>query len=310
MRLHHVRERGNIVGRFSKQCELSPLFLDEMGNNTSIRESEDIPEGNGARFHEKIVPEEILYIIFSFVPARDLLRSVTYVCKYWHDLLTHFHFWFRKLEVERIALSDETKEKLLSLDDEKRALYILQGLATRYLPLNQNMIKNPCGADGLKHWHCRRNRKMIAVESEPVGSDPIPEEAKLPTQHCFVTSYQSSSRTQSFTLSERGLSPELMDLLRPKIYVCQWVSARWDCRSESELVIALCGAQETKRVKLTWSSDDEDVVGSKWYKMETTITDYPAGLSEITYSSFGKDLQYWAGFYGSKTTGSTLMLVF
>ncbi|XP_047497677.1 F-box only protein 6-like isoform X2 [Penaeus chinensis] len=285
-------------------------MLGKMGNNTSVKEIEDIPEDNGIRFRGKLVPEEILCIIFSFVPGRDLLRSVTCVCKYWHDLLTHYHFWFRKLEVERITLSDKTKEKLLSLDDERSVLYILQGLAIHYLPLNRNLIKNPCGANGMKYWQCQHNKNMITVESTPIGSDPIPEEAGLPTQHCFVTSYMMSCRTQTFTLNKLGISPKLMDLVKPDIYVCQWVSGRWDCRSQSEVVIELCGTHETRRVKLTWSSDDDDVVARKWYKMETTITDYPEGLSRISYSSFGKDLQFWAGFYGSKTTGSTLKLVF
>ncbi|XP_042872993.1 F-box only protein 27-like isoform X2 [Penaeus japonicus] len=192
-----------------------------MGNTNSVREIEDIPEDNGARFRGKVVPEEILCIIFSFVPAKDLLHSVTLVCKYWHDILTQYHFWFRKLEVERIALSDETKEKLLSLDDERSALYILQGLASRYLPFNRNLIKNPCGADGLKYWKCQHNRNMITVESEPIGSDPIPEEAGLPTQHCFVTSYMISCRTQTFNLKKLGITPVVMDLMKLKIYVCE-----------------------------------------------------------------------------------------
>ena len=62
----------------------------------------------------------------------------------------------------------------------------------------------------------------IVVEDEPVGSDPIPEAANLPTQHCFVTSYGSCLREQAIKLHERGFTPLIMDTLRPKIEITEW----------------------------------------------------------------------------------------
>lgn len=269
----------------------------------------DILEDNGIRFLGKIIPQEILCHIFTFVPARDLIMSVTRVCKHWNGLLSDYHFWFTKLQVEGFVLSEDTRTRLIKEDDETKVLRVLKLLSSHHLQLNENLIKNPSGKDKMKYWTVRHGGDGLCVESHPVGSDPIPEEAGLPTQHCFVTSYGKCTRLQDVDLQKLGFNSFIMDMLKPKIIISEWVCARWDCNSQSKLFVSLIGKNSKTDVKLEWSSEDEGVVNRQWYELRKVVTEYPDDLHKIRYCSEGKDRQFWAGHYGAKSAGSSVKIV-
>ena len=63
----------------------------------------------------------------------------------------------------------------------------------------------------------------IRVECPPIGSNPIPEEAGLRTQHCFVSSYIPSTRSQIISLRDLNIETWIMDILRPEIYISEWL---------------------------------------------------------------------------------------
>lgn len=69
----------------------------------------------------------------------------------------------------------------------------------------------------------RHGGDNLIVECPPVGSDIIPEEAGLPTQHCFVSSYFPCLRSQTITLKSLRIEPWMMDILRPEIKVSEWL---------------------------------------------------------------------------------------
>ena len=75
--------------------------------------------------------------------------------------------------------------------------------------------------EGLIHWKVQHGGNDLIVEDRPIGSDPVPEEAS-PTQHCFVTSYMRCIRSQTIRLEKIGVSPWVMDNIKPDIYVCEW----------------------------------------------------------------------------------------
>ncbi|XP_042212332.1 F-box only protein 44-like isoform X2 [Homarus americanus] len=281
------------------------MWVDTSMMGNSIELSED----NGSRFCGKTIPEEIVIHIFLYVPVKDLIRSATHVCKYWHHLLTQYHFWFTRMQVEGYKLSETTKQRLLEETNETLVLRALQSVCGNYLHLNKNLILNPSGIDGFQHWMVRHGGDKMIVEDTPTGSDLIPEEAGLPTQHCFVTSYIASSRCQVVNLEHLGLDPCVIDILRPEIHISEWVSARWDCHSKSTIAVLLKGADDTQQVDITWNSRTDDVICRQWYKMQKVVADYPTGLKQITFTNIGKDLQFWAGHYGAKTAGSSVKFV-
>nr|XP_053645173.1 F-box only protein 27-like isoform X1 [Cherax quadricarinatus] len=280
--------------------------INTMGNTSG---SGTTTEGNGIEICGNTLPQEVMYKIFLYVPVKDLVTSVTRVCPYWHNLLTEHHFWFTKVLREGFRLPAATKQRLLEEADEAQVLRILQGISGGYLPLNTNLICNPSGREKLNHWKVKHGGDGMIVEDHPVGTDPIPAEAGLPTQHCFVTSYGICSRLQVINLESIGFDPHVVDILKPAIHISEWVSARWDCHSRSNIVVSLEGLENIQQVKLHWSSQEENVINSHWYKMETTLVDYPKGLKRITYTNVGKDSAFWAGHYGAKTAGSTVKFV-
>ncbi|KAK7077221.1 hypothetical protein SK128_020671 [Halocaridina rubra] len=269
----------------------------------------DIPEDNGCVFGGKTLPPEVLENILKYVPTKDLCKSASRVCKHWNFLLSHRRFWFEKLVVEGISLPESLRTRLLNETDNVETLQILKILTSGYLPLNKNLIKNPSGEENLKYWEVIHGGDGVIVEETPAGSDPIPEEAGLPTQHCFVTSYRKGRRLQVIDLISLGFTPSIMDILKPRIEISEWVSARWDCRSKSELIVVLVGRKTEKRVSLNWSSDDDDVLQRLWYQLKEVVIDYPKGLHTIEYVSIGNDSQFWAGHYGAKSAGSSVKLI-
>ena len=77
--------------------------------------------------------------------------------------------------------------------------------------------------DGLKKWYVKHGGNGLDVEIPPIGSDLIPEEAGLPTNHCFVSSFAPCTRTQFIKLKNYNLQPWMMDILQPKIEVSEWL---------------------------------------------------------------------------------------
>lgn len=287
--------------------------MNRMGNRIGYNTQKDLPQQampeSGSSLRVEDISPEIMFCIFMHVPVKDLLKSTICVCKYWHQLLSDCHFWFLRLKAEGLRLSETSKAKLLKEPDGAKVLRILQGYCGRYLPFNTNLILNPSGKDKFKHWTVYNRGDKMIVECPPVGTKELPEDAGQPTQHCFVTSYGECIRSQGISLRCLGIDNWMMEILKPQIHISEWVAARFDCHSQSRIIVVMKGSKDTKEVKLFWSSDKDDVMLEKWYKVETVVLDYPTGLWQIKFTNIGKDRQFWAGHYGAKTAGSTVELV-
>lgn len=276
--------------------------------NSTIQE---VPEGNGFIFFDRELPPEMFEEIFQNVPAVDLIRSLPRVCRYWYQLLTDRMFWFRKLKREGFKVSEITERRLAEEMDDGKVLRILQGITGGFLPFNSNLIRNPSGEDEFQHWRVKHGGNDLIVECPPVGSDSIPEEAGLPTQHCFVSSYVSCYRSQTITLKGLGIEPWMLDILRPEIKVAEWVSARFDCHSKSQTSVELVTGTTGSTVhNMVWSSKHDGVILCRWYQMKMDIPydTIPSSLTAIKFTNKSSDSQFWAGHYGAKTAGSSVIL--
>lgn len=269
---------------------------------------EDIPEDNGLVYMDRFIPEEIFFRIFCYIPPKELLYSASRVCQNWRHILQQNGFWISKIKHDGIRLSSTFRSELLNHTSKQEVLKCLQSISIKQ-PFNRNLILNPSGKDDLKFWQIERGRDGIIVEKSPCGTDPIPEEAGLPSQHCFVTSYTECRRMQQIDLHSVGVIPWVMKVLKPRITASEWVSARFDCDSWTELTLSLLRNKEVvAEKKVYWSSKDDGTVNREWYKIEVELRDYPEGVTSIKYQSRGKDHQFWAGHYGAKSAGSAVYL--
>jgi len=289
-----------------------------MGNSlksniiSRVPQIEDIPEDNGLVYMDQFIPEEIFFRIFSCIPAKELLCSVSRVCQNWRHILHQNGFWLYKIKYDGIRLSSKFRSELLNhtskQEQEREVLKCLQNISIMQ-PFNRNLIINPSGKDGLQYWRIKRGGDGIIVEEPPIGADPIPDEAGLPSQHCFVTSFSECKRMQQIDLQSLGVTPWVMNTLKPRISASEWVTSRWDCDSWSELTLLLLRDEEVlAQSSVRYSSRDDGMVNRKWYKIEVEHDDYPEGVTSIRYLSRGKDHQFWAGHYGAKSAGSAVYL--
>jgi F-box protein 6 len=54
----------------------------------------------------------------------------------------------------------------------------------------------------------------------------------------------------------------------------------------------------------------EQWVGGRWQEASRVFEDYPVGVRYVSFTSYGKDTQYWAGHYGSKMAKASIRLRF
>ncbi|XP_075244674.1 F-box only protein 27-like [Convolutriloba macropyga] len=297
------------------------------------------------------VPNDVLIAIFLHVPAVELVRHCSLVCRQWFDALSGRYFWVQKIESEGSKISEKNRQLLLDHEDDDLCLYILMGLASGILPFNRNLIKNPCGQDSRKHWLYKEKTSVgskkarlaiyedepeiprqlteqlrrqypndqhpevylhshhgFSIERKPIGTEPVPEEAGVPTQHCFVNSFSLGVRTQFIDLTKYKMRDAMMELLKPTIHYSQWVAARYDSASQADLyLLFICGKEKMSLPSVHWDTNQEGIHRRTWYKMEGRA-EVPSSVDGIVYRSTGSDLMGWAGNFGSKTTACSLVL--
>uniref|UniRef100_A0AC34G0G0 FBA domain-containing protein n=1 Tax=Panagrolaimus sp. ES5 TaxID=591445 RepID=A0AC34G0G0_9BILA len=125
---------------------------------------------------------------------------------------------------------------------------------------------------------------------------------------CLETSYQTCSKYFDISIKELGLSPEIMDNFRPPIVFSEWVTNRSDCGCRYRSSIQLF---DENRERLAWERQElsfNQWQYQRWQKVEVVMESYPPGARSIRVLSSGRDLQFWAGYYGPKMAGCQLMI--
>lgn len=105
-------------------------------NNLPRKESEmfDINDENGYLLCEKyLIPEEVLSIILSHLPPKELVFSGRRVCKYWCNVIDSL-VW--KLKLQRINVPPSKVNDL--------PWYVCYWILHK-APLGKNLVRNNCG---------------------------------------------------------------------------------------------------------------------------------------------------------------------
>lgn len=167
-------------------------------------------ENNGHILSGNYMPDELLSDIFCRLNHKELL-TCQLVCKRWRELIQNY-IWRKKAEM--------TMSKPLPRNSRLhwRSYYKI----CEKRPFEKNLVKNHSGQYSHDYWQIiNQGGDRWKIEDPPLGvpdlplTDPVFEGKQI----CFATSYYNCSKSQKVDLITEGLSPFILDVLKPPIEV-------------------------------------------------------------------------------------------
>ncbi|XP_051895224.1 F-box only protein 6-like [Pristis pectinata] len=240
--------------------------------------------------------EDILMVLLSYIPARELILTCRLVCRAWKELVDGVHIW------KRMCLREGYFKRGWDIFPEDWMRFYF------FHPLMKNLLKNPCAEEQFQFWTIDDNGgDHWNIEDLPEAhTDNFPDKG---VNKYFVTSYGLCRKSQIIDLVENGLWGNLLDVIQPKIVVKDWYAARRDCGCIYRLHVSLlsekkCIVQKykSKVIKIPQWSD------AKWNEIVHVFKDYGPGVRYVKFSHEGQDTQFWAGWYGIRVTNSSVTI--
>jgi F-box protein 6 len=276
-----------------------------MGSNSSTKKPDFVMDWDEM---QRIIPEEVLMLILSHVPAKDLIRNCRLVCKSWKQLVDENSIWTTKYERDYGKPAHHIVHKLVDI----KKVYMFN-------TLSQSLTETcPIQVMGSGNGQvCKEQRNDDGKFPGTRIPAPFPESRSV-----WAGSYNHSGVRFTIDLLKLGLTRELLDTVKPPISVSLWTAARTDCGSVFKCTVWLdadaksmqkfrfgqytlqeSGEQEKKAPEVysierrvgQWSE-------GKWYEACHTFNEYKAGIAFIHCVLEGKDTQFWAGNFGPKFT--------
>ncbi|XP_023577229.1 F-box only protein 27-like [Octodon degus] len=167
-------------------------------------------------------------------------------------------------------------------------------------PIGRNLIRNPCGQEGLRKWRALHGGDGWVVENNLV---PVPG---APSQTCFVTSYGWCSKKQILNLEAEGLWPELLDSGKIDICVSDWWGVRHDCGGWYQLLVQLLDANKTVLDEFSATRSSIAHPKSMYFQVTHVFSNIKVGVRFVSFEHAGKDTLFWAGHYGTRMTNSSV----
>ncbi|XP_063001554.1 F-box only protein 44-like [Elgaria multicarinata webbii] len=235
------------------------------------------------------LPEHVLLDVLSLVPVKDLIRNCRLVCVRWRDVVDLPALWKRKYHQKA---SDLKKSK---------TFYI-------FSHLEKNLIKNPCGEEGLDFWDIKTLPQGQWKIKEVSEADSLKlqkwdflqrnyyvKDEDIPHQHvkrCFAAYNGICTKSQLITLKDEGYWDELMDEGRPTIAVKDWFYS--DLSNSYQLCVKLLSA-DFKVIREYCSNDlyKGDSDGEGWREVSYTFHNFPPGVRHIYFQHQGEKLNWW-----------------
>ena len=162
-----------------------------------------------------------------------------------------------------------------------------------------NLLENPGAEDGLIGWNF----------STGSGTDWVTQGSSFGAQS-FVSSYGWSTKNQTVDLIGLGFSSNYLDLA-PELYVQEMYTGHAvnysdeyyfhvELRDSLGNVIASYG---------DGSQSSPLIADTSWKNSNHTFSNYGTGLRYVYVESGGKDVEYWAGHYGTKIDEAMVQFV-
>ncbi|XP_059489925.1 F-box only protein 6-like [Neocloeon triangulifer] len=261
-------------------------------------------------------PVEVLEEIFSFLDPKCLITKCRPVCRLWKEVIDEIVLPRRA--VKSVQMREALREKNLNV----RVYYdlivnlkknLLRNVLFELAPTNmasafiQSLNPTFVRDSNVPHWVTRgpyqREKPSIGANPEFISWSDLKENGIQDAKNCPVvaTSHSMTSQYQDIILSECNISDELMDVIKPTIVAEEWIGTRWDCGNEYSLVLELfCHNSDTSDYRKICQVGTHGGGPGSWRKVSISIKNYDRGVRRIRFTRYGKDSQFWAGFYGTK----------
>ncbi|XP_061456929.1 F-box only protein 6-like [Rhineura floridana] len=229
------------------------------------------------------LPEDILLDILTLVPLKDLILNCRLVCTQWRNLVDLPVLW------KRIYQRKDIRCPLRSV------CYILSHL-------EKNLVKNPCGEEGLDCWEIKTpssgqwkiqqlsGKASMRLEMRnfhqrrPAVQDGLGHRVTK----CFSACNGLCIKSQLITLKDEGYWDELMDRAKPNILVTDW----FYCRQGSQYRLHMKLLSADFQLLREFCTDDMYMQGWKhgrWRKV-CYILYKCAGVRHIVFEHQGQNV--------------------
>lgn len=283
------------------------------------------------------LPEQLIEHVLSFVCTEDLLKNCRLVNGLFQRIVDTNGFWKLKCERDGKTIPNFHPSSLPA--NYYKAIYMNNPYGRNLLRnghgdvkkesdngASQLTLKDSASGDGdvevlaqavqpapystgdnrFAYWQVTHDGgDGWCVEAIPLGTDALP----LANQSCFATSFEDCVKEQIISLVKEGVAPEVLDTVKPAIEVSEWYAARFDCGSIYRLVVELL--DDAKKPVATFDTENivtQQQVGRQWKQVCHTFENYPEGVRYIRFKHFGRDTQFWAGYYGAKMAGGIVRI--
>ncbi|XP_069799795.1 F-box only protein 27 isoform X2 [Dendropsophus ebraccatus] len=240
-------------------------------------------------------PDDILFLILSLVPSRDLILGCRRVSRRWKHLVDSPFLW--RLKCER----EHRRDILLAADVCHDFSW---QRATVKKPFSRNLLRNPCGTEQFNHWRIEQGGDGWQVENNHSVIDGAE------SQTCFVTSFSWCKKSQIIDLIKEGLWPHFLDVHQPVIYVSDWYAGRHDCGCIYEIKVQLLAADK-KTVLSEFTMAPEHIPqwnDTRYKQVSYKFRHYGPGVRYLNFTHKGKDTHFWKGWYGARITNSSVIV--
>ncbi|KAI6174249.1 hypothetical protein M3Y98_01169700 [Aphelenchoides besseyi] len=272
-------------------------------------------ESHFSKLHDDALVDVLLRL-----PAKEIVRGML-VNKQWHRVVNTHSFWVQKCIFDGYLDDPQSTSQFTKLPLPILIKCIVKRAFNRNL-LDDDFTVSPPKLD--KRWtrYSMRNHwggTRFDIESPPMFLNemrsPELDTNPEPFESCLVSSYQWALRRVIINLADYGLDKKTLNKWKPPIVVTEFYSNRGDCACEYNFNSAVTestdftivdhelrgGIRTSERIpqwEIQW-----------WRKAEHKHTNYK-NAQYVHVISEGKDGQFWAGNYGTKVAGTSVIVQF
>ncbi|XP_063173413.1 F-box only protein 44-like [Candoia aspera] len=243
------------------------------------------------------LPEDILLTVLRLLPIRELIRNCRLVCSRWRDVVDIPLLWKHKYHEEDANLR------------MPKTFYI-------FCHLEKNLIKNPCGEEGLDFWDTAmpsdgqwKIKDVLEEDSSRLQAwdflqrNIYIKDKDIPYQEvkkCFAVYNGLCTKSQLITLRDEGYWDQLMDDGRPTIVVKDWFYNSF--YGHYELCVKLLSA-DFKVIREYQSKEkyryDSEYHG-EWRQVSYAFHNVPPGIRHVFFQHQGQNFSWQQSRCGAK----------